>query len=280
LSAPLLRRSPVDVTRGLLFTLFASALLLVAFAFAAGDPGRARWSLGGALKAAVQQWLSALPSAVALLATGLPSGIDLDDVAHGQGPWPWEWNAFQNPGSFVLCAALLIGALPRPGKPAWRLLHARPPRLSWRCDGDGWFDRLQSCSTCALAAALFLGGDAVPSALAAPGWLTVALAAGLLLTKYTLLVLGVSFVRGLCLGSSAADYCRFALCVGLPASIVAGAAAEAWRLLATGSPFWGWIARGFAPASIVLGAFALALASARGLAAAREPGPPTLNPWL
>jgi hypothetical protein len=280
LSAPLLRRSPVDVTRGLLFTSFAAAALLVAFAFAAGEPGRPRWSIGGALTAAGQQWLCALPSAVALLAVGLPSGIDLDDLAHAQGPWPWQWNAFDSPGSFLAAAALLLGALPRPGKPFWRLAHARPPRLSWRSDGDGWFDRLYLCSTSALAAELFFGGDAMPSALAGPGWLMMALTASSLLVKYTLLVFGVSFLRGLCLGLGAREWCRFGLSVCLPASIVAFGVAEGWRWLALASPFFAWIAHGFAPALVGLVGLALIVGFVRVHAAAREPGPAPLSPWL
>jgi hypothetical protein len=280
LSAPLLRRSPVDVTRGLLFTASAAAALLVAFAFAAGEPGRARWSIGGALTAAAHQWLSILPSAVALLSVGLPSGIDLDDLARAQGPWPWQWNAFDSPGSLLACSALLLGALPRPGKPIWRLAHARPPRLSWRSDGDGWFDRLYLCSTCALAAELFFGGDAMPNALGGPGWLVLALTASSLLAKYTVLVFGVSFLRGLCLGLGAAEWCRIGLSVCLPASIVAFAVSEAWRWLALASPFFGWIAHGFAPASVVAVALALVLVVIRAQAAAREPGPAPLSPWL
>jgi NADH dehydrogenase len=280
LSAPLLRRAPVDVTRGLLVTLFASALLLVAFAFAAGQPGRARWSLGGALLAAAQQWLSALPGALALLATGFESGIELDDVVHAQGPWPWQWNAFQSPGYFLACAALLLGAVPRPGKPVWQLAHARPPRRSWRGDGDGWFDRLYLCSTCALAAALFLGGDALPAALSSPGWLGATLTAAVLLTKYTLLVLAVAFVRGLCLNISAAEWSRFALSVCLPVSLVAVAASKAWRVLCGVSPFWGWLAQGFGAASVAALLVGAALLAVRARAAAREPGPASLSPWL
>lgn len=280
MSAPLLRRTPLDVTRGLLVTLTVSAALLIAFAFAAGDPAPARWSLRRAAIAALQQWLCLLPAGVALLAAGFASGIDLDDVVHAQGAWPWQWNAMRDPGQFVACAALLLCAVPRPGKPIWRLAHARPPRLSWRSDGDGWFDRLYLSSTCALAATVFLGGDALPLALAGSSSLSALLAAAMLVSKYTLLVLGVSFVRGLCLGLGAGHFYRFSLGVGLPAAVVAVAASEAWRWLGAASSLWSWVERGFGPASAALALLALAVVLFRAHGASREPGPPSLSPWL
>jgi hypothetical protein len=280
LLAPLLRRSPVDVSRGLLLSLFASAVLLVVSAFARGLPGRSRWSLASGCKAAAQQWLSVLPSAVALLAVALPSGVDLDDVAHAQGPWPWQWNAFQSPGSLAACAALLGGTLPRPGKPIWRLVHARPPRLDWRSDGDGWFDRLQLCSCSALAASVFMGGDAVPPELGGPGWIAAALSATVLLAKYTALVLSLSFVRGLCLGSGAGEWWRFGLWVCLPVSIAAVAGNEAWRRLSVASPFWDWLTSAFAPACVAIALLAVALLVLRAPSAARQSGAPSPSPWL
>jgi hypothetical protein len=280
LSAPLLRRTPVDVTRGLLVTLSVSAALLIAFAFAAGEPAPARWSLRKGALAALQQWLCLLPAGVALLATGFASGIDLDDVVHAQGAWPWQWNAFHDPGLFVACGALLSSTVPRPGKPIWRLAHARPPRLSWRSDGDGWFDRLYLCSTCALAAAVFLGGDALPATVSGSGPLPALLTAAVLVSKYTLLVLGVSFLRGLCLGLDAAHFCRFAVGVGLPAAVAAVAVTEAWRWLGATSSLWSWVQRGFGPASAAALLLALAVVSFRAYGASRDPGPPSLSPWL
>ncbi len=286
LSAPLLRRVPLDVTLGLLFSMFVSAALLVALAFAGGGESRRRWSIQGALAAAWHQCSALLPAGVALLATCLDVGIDLDEVVHSQGAWPWQWNAFRGPGLFIACGTLLLGALPRPGKPAWRLAHARPPRLSWRSDGDGWFDRLYLCSTCAVASLVFFGADALPGA-ALPGAtlpgasvLGVVLSVGVLLLKYTLVVLVVSFLRGLCLGISAAQWSAFSWRFALPAALAAVALAQAWRSLGRSSPFWSWVELGFGPASVAVTALALVLVALRVHAASREPGPPSLSPWL
>jgi hypothetical protein len=281
LSAPLLRRAPVDPTLGLSLSLSLAAALLVAQAFAAGGEGRVRWSLAGACAAAFHQWATLLPAGLALLATGLSSGIELDDVAHAQGAWPWQWNAFQSPGLLLACAALLLTGLPRPGKPAWRLAHARPPRISWRSDGEGWFDRLYLCSACALATSIFFGGDALPGG--EPGdasWLATLAAAGVLLTKYTLLVLGISFLRGLCLGVSAEQWSRRGARFFVPAALGVYAVVELWRALGRASPFFGWVERGFAPASLAAVVLAFALVCLRARAAAREAGPPSLSPWV
>jgi hypothetical protein len=286
LSAPLLRRAPVDTTLGLSLSLSVAGAVLVARAFAAADEGRSRWSIAGACAAAFHQWVALLPAAVALLATSLSAGIELDDVARAQGPWPWQWNAFRAPGPMLACTALLLTCLPRPGKPAWRLSHALPPRLSWRSDGEGWFDRLYSCSACALAALIFFGGDAVPGAgapglePAGTGWLVTLGAAAWLLTKYTVLVLGVSFLRGLCLGVSADQWSRRGARFFLPAALAVFGVAELWRALGRASPFFGWLEPGFAPASLAVVLLAVALAFLRAQAAAREAGPPSLSPWL
>lgn len=281
LSAPLLRRVPLDVTLGLLVSMFVSAALLVALAFAGGGESRRRWSIQAALAAAWYQCSALLPAGVALLATCLDVGIDLDEVVHSQGAWPWQWNAFRGPGLFIACGTLLLGALPRPGKPAWRLAHARPPRLSWRSDGDGWFNRLYLCSTCAVASLVFFGADALPGgARTGASVLPLLLAAGVLLVKYTLVVLVVSFLRGLCLGISAAQWSAFSWRFVLPVSLAAVALAQVWRSLERSSPFWRWLELGFGPAAAAVTALALLLLAFRVHAAAREPGPPSLSPWL
>jgi hypothetical protein len=280
LSAPLLRRVPVDTTLGLSLALTVAAALLVAQAFAAGGEGRARWSLAGACAAAFHQWITLLPAGVALLATGLSAGIELDDVARAQGPWPWQWNAFQGPGLALACSALLLTGLARPGKPIWRLAHARPPRVSWRSDGEGWFDRLYLCSACALATSIFFGDDALPGLEPGAGWLFTLAAAGVLLTKYTVLVLGVSFSRGLCLGVSAEQWSRRGARWFVPAALAVYAVAELWRTLGRSSPFLGWVEQCFAPAQLAAALLGLALVCVRAQAAAREAGPPSLSPWL
>jgi hypothetical protein len=281
LSAPLLRRVPVDVSLGLSLCLFASSAVLSALAFIGSGAGNPRWSLRLASSAALSRWIVTLPAWLALAAASFQDGIDVGAVTSSRGPLPWHWSAFRDPTLFIACLALLASALPRAGKPAWRLTFARPPRLSWRLDGDEWFERLQLCTVCALATHLFLGGDALP--IAAPEDATplvLALPAVLLIAKYTLLVLGVSFLRGLCLGLTPAEWSRLTLRFGLPISLAALALGHVWRSLGAMSPFWSWVWLGFGPACVAVTALAIVMSTRRALAAAHDPSPPSLSPWL
>lgn len=281
LSAPLLRRVPVDVTLGLGLCLFASTAVLGALAFiGAGEPSQ-RWSLRRASSAAIARWVVTLPAWLSLAAASFQDGIDVGAATATRGPLPWHWSAFRDPTLFIACLALLASALPRAGRPAWRLTHARPPRLSWRLDGDEWFERLQLCTVCALATHLFLGGDALPLAgQLETSPLLVTLSALLLVAQYTLLVLAVSFLRGLCLGVTPSEWTRLTLRYALPLSLGALALGHFWRSLGAPSPFWSWIWLGFGPACVAATAAGVVLSARRALAAAREPSPPSLSPWL
>jgi hypothetical protein len=281
LSAPLLRRVPVDVSLGLSLCLFVSSAVLSALAFIGAGGHDQRWSLRRGSSAALSRWVVTLPAWLALVAASFQDGIDVGAATSSRGPLPWHWSAFRDPTLFIACLALLASALPRAGRPLFRLSHARPPRLSWRLDGDEWFERLQLCTVCALATHLFLGGDALP--LAGQDDITplvLALSALLLVAKYTLLVLGVSFLRGLCLGLTPAEWSRLTLRFGLPISLGALALGHIWRSLGAMSPFWSWVWLGFGPACVAATAFGLVVSHRRALCAAREPSPPSLSPWL
>jgi len=281
LSAPLLRRAPVDVSLGLSLCWFVASAVLSALAFVGAGQGRQRWTLGRALNAALARWVVTLPAWLALAAASFQDGIDLGAATPTRSPLPWHWSAFRDPTLFIACLALLASALPRTGKPSWRLWFARPPRLSWRLDGDEWFDRLQLCTVCALATHLFLGGDTLPLADALEaGPLLIGLSALLLVGKYTLLVLGVSFLRGLCLGITPGEWSRLTLYYAVPISLAALALGHVWRSLGGMSPFWSWVWLGFGPACLAAAALGLVSCARRALAAARQPSPPSLSPWL
>ena len=279
LSAPVLRRAPVDVGTGLMALMFVSAALLGAAAFGAGGSARERWSMRRALAAALCQWWVTAPAWLAVLAPCFASGVDLEDLVRAQGPWPWLWNAFENPGLLLACSVLLATTLARPGLPAWRLSHARPPRLNWRSAGDGWFDRLYLCSVSAVATLVFLGGDAWPGA--GDGALLPAVyAAMLLVVKYTLVVLGVSFLRGLCLGLSPAHWSRLTTRAVLPAALGALLLAHGFRVAAGAWPLWAWVAKGVGPASVAAVVFGALLLCRRLTQSAGATSPPALSPWL
>jgi len=270
---------PVDVSSGLLVVMFLAATVLGALAVLGAGEASERWSLRRGLAAAYQQWFTTAPAWLGVLAVYFEGGIALDDAARAQGGWPWLWNAFRNPGLFIACSAVLVTTIPRPGKSMWRLAQARPPRLSWRSDGDGWFDRLYTCSTCALVTALFLGGDALPGG-AAAGALGLAICAAVMLLKYTLVVLAASFVRGLFLGVTPGQWWRIGALRCLPLGLAALVVAPLWRSLVQTSALAGWAARGLAPAGVIAFALGLAFWARRSYAAGRDPGPPSLCPWL
>lgn len=279
LLSPLLRRALVDVSAGMLATMFGAAALLGASAFVgAGAPGA--WSMCRATRAACQQWLTTAPAWVAALGSCLASGRDLDELARAQGVMPWRWNAFTNPGLLLACVALLLTTLPLSGKPGWRLRHARPPRISWRPDGDAWFDRLYVCSTCGVVSSVFLGGGAQLAAAAGGALLPALGAAALALGTYAALVLSVSFVRGLCLGVGAEQWGRLTLRVCLPLSGAGVGATYLFGVFAVASPLGAWVGGGFGPASSVAVVLGLVLVAQRSWVAARDPSPPALSPWL
>ncbi len=282
LLAPLVRRAPVDVTLGLLALMFAAATLLGVFAFVEGGRGTRSWSFRRGIRAGFGQWLVSLPAWVALLAIFFESGIDFEEIVGAQGAAPWRWNAFENPGCFLLFGALLLTALPRPGKSNWRLLSARPPRVPWRGKGDGWLGWLYLCSTCAVATLAFLGGGGIGQA---PGDGGASLipslpAALLLLAKYSALVLAVAFLRALSLGVTTEQWQRVSLRVCLPVSLAAALLAQGWRLLEALPPFWHWLSLGFGPASFGAVLLACAAAAWRASREARRAPPASLSTWL
>jgi hypothetical protein len=281
LCAPLLRRVPVDVSSGLLVVMFIAAAVLGALAFLGAETASERWSLRRGLAAAYRQWFTTAPAWLGVLAAYFEGGVGLDDAARAQGGWPWLWNAFRTPGLFIACSAVLVTTIPRPGKSVWRLAQARPPRLSWRSDGDGWFDRLYICSTSALVTTLFLGGDAVPGlAREGAGVYALATCAAVMLLKYTLVVLAAVFVRGLFLGVTPGQWWRIGASRCLPLGLAALVVAPLWRSLVQTSALAGWAARGLAPAGVIALVLGLAFWAWRSYVAGREPGPPSLSPWL
>jgi hypothetical protein len=102
----------------------------------------------------------------------------------------------------------------------------------------------------------------------------------LLVVKYTLVVLGVSFLRGLCLGLSAWHWSRLTTRAILPAAAGALLLAHGFRVAAGASPLWAWVASGIGPASVAVVVVGAALLCRRLSQSASEPAPPALSPWL
>lgn len=279
LLAPVLRRAPIDVSLGLLALMFGSSALLGAFGLIAGGRVGARWSLLRGTRAALAQWVIAAPGWVAVLAICSEAGTDFDDIVRAQGAYPWQWNAFTNPGLLVLFVLLLLTALPRLGRPLWRLSRARPARAPTRGRGDNPLDRLYLCAMCAVAAVAFLGGGAWPARDVDVGGAAL-LPAVVLLAKYSGSVVVVSFLRRLSFGITSEQWAPLSLRVCLPLALAAAALAYGFRSLDAWSPFWRWIELGFGPLSFALLLVLGALMLWRALSPLQPPSTTSLSPWL
>jgi NADH-quinone oxidoreductase subunit H len=283
LLSPVLRRSPIDLTLGLFALMFGAATLLGAWHLVRGGRVDGRWSLLRGTQAALSQCVTTAPGWVALLSVCFETGVDFDEMVRAQGAAPWRWNAFSNPGLLVLFLLLLLTALPRLGKPAWRLAHARPPRAAWRARGDNLLGWLYVCSMCAVACIAFLGGDAWPGQTqdASRAALVPSLASALVLSaKYTGLVLFVSFLRTLALNVTTRDWAPVSARVCVPLSLAAAGLTYGWRSLDSLAPFWRWLQLGFGPASVAAVLLVFGVLAVRIMLALRQSPPPSLSPWL
>jgi NADH-quinone oxidoreductase subunit H len=162
----------IDV--GLLFVVAATALSVAALL----SKG-AGWK--GVRAATAVAWQH-VPAAVALACVIASTGsLRVQEIARGQGPWPWEWLAFRSPAllvAFVLfvgCMSIepdeLSPAAQRDTGPATKAPSSLPAFLE---DDPGvphpkrgrWIDeacRAHRSLVAGLASALFLGGWHLPS---------------------------------------------------------------------------------------------------------------------
>jgi hypothetical protein len=279
LLAPVLRRAPIDVSLGLLALMFGSSALLGAFALIDGGHVGARWSLLRGVRAALAQWVIAAPGWLAVLAICSETGADFDDIVRAQGAYPWQWNAFANPGLLVLFVLLLLTALPRLGRPLSGLAQARPMRAPPRGRGDNALGRLYLCAMCAVAAVAFMGGGAWPAQNVGAGSAAL-VPAVVLLVKYTGLVLVVSLLRSVSFDITSGQWAPLSLRVCLPLSLAGAALAYGFRSLDAWSPFWRWVELGFGPLSFAVLVVLGALVTWRVFSPLRPPSTSSLSPWL
>ena len=283
LFSPVLRRGPIDLTLGLLTLMFGSSALLGVWQLARGARLGTHWSLLRGIRAALLYCFVAAPGWLAVLSTCFETGVDFDDMVQGQGAAPWSWNAFANPGLLVLFVLLLLTALPRFGGSRARLAGARPFDMSWRGRGDSVLGWLYMCAMCAVAAILFLGGDAWPGELSSPSrtLFVPSLAASLVLvTKYTALVMAVAFLRALSLNVSLEQWGPVSLRICVPLAVLAVGVAYAWRSLDAFSPFWHWLKGGFGPVSVMTTVLGGAVLAWRVSSRWRRASPTALSPWI
>jgi NADH-quinone oxidoreductase subunit H len=284
LCAPLLRRTPLDLAFGLLSLAFGSATLLTAASLIAGGREGARWSLARGLRAALQRCAVIAPAWLAVLSCCLQSGVDADELVQSQGALPWQWNAFDNPGFTLAFVALLATTLPCGARPNSWLSHARLPAELGAAPSDSLLGAIYSRACCALAALVFLGGDAWPFPPSDPGSIFGVLAAlPVLLSfgKYTLLCAAVAALRELAQRLTLAQWAPLSLRYCLPLSLLSLVLGAAWPALAGSGGLTRWALAGAGP--LAIGA-ALAILAGAGLAlqrGLRHPAPAqSLSPWI
>jgi NADH:ubiquinone oxidoreductase subunit H len=263
---------------------FGSATLLTAASLIDGGRRGARWSLWLGVRAALGQWLALLPAWLAIVASCFPSGLDVDELVRAQGPLPYHWNAFANPGFTLLFGALLLGALPTQRRSPGGLRHARSSTAFGRYAQSGWLAALHSCSLCAVAALAFLGGDAWTGAADAAGPAMSAarfIPSLLLWLKYTGLCCGATLLGSLLERPTLSAWTPLSLRICLPLSLAGAVLAYAWRALEGRSDFWRWALSGYGPALLALLVLALLALPWQLVATLRRPDPaPGLSPWL
>ncbi len=293
LFSPVLRRAPVDVGLGLLAVMSGSAILLSLTRLLRARGRSGNWSLLLGLRTCANQLLMAIPAWIALLGIAFQSGLRVEDMVRGQGPWPWSWNAFADPGMTLSFVALWLSALPRAAGASGQPPSAAAAGAPEGGFGDGLLGWIYLCSTCGLCAVAFLGGDAsvaetqlasahVSALQLSPAHAGKALFAVLSLLKYTLLVLGLLGLRLTCSHLSSRDWGRISARVGVPIAVAGVVSSQGFRWLVEQGDFWAWIGEGFASVGVC---FALLAALGNvGLVArelrARRPFAAQLSPWL
>jgi len=100
-----------DLDVGLLFLLSVTSLVVVAI-LVGGWSSNSKWSLLGGMRSAAQIVSYELPSSVALLTIATRTGsLSTQRIVAAQGGWPWQWNLFADPFTFVAFFIWFVSAL-------------------------------------------------------------------------------------------------------------------------------------------------------------------------
>ncbi len=199
-----------DLDLLLLFVAFVASSIAIAMGQEEGFFPRAR-----ALATAV---LLSVPLVLALVsAVGTTGSLRGVDVVRGQGPAPWEWNAFRSPFALVLVLACIF---------AQGYLGTRPFGRRHGTSADTAY-RVGLVFSSAVLAVLFLGGYRLPGTVDKLTFFAKT-AAGLLLLAKTWSIVGLSLLVRFSLPTSKVDDgLRRGLKV-VPAALVAFVASLAW----------------------------------------------------
>lgn len=261
-----------------------AALAVASAVYQGGLVRRSAWSLAQGLLAGVRAVVQQLPVvAAALCAISVIGSAHLSTVVTDQAGFPHHWTVFRGPGALIAFLLLCASLVPELGVGEEELPEAIGVERGPRRAGLGYvIEWLCIWVTCGLAAALFLGGWALPWPTSEPASTLPMLVVGAAVfqTKCWLLVLLVAASRWLL------AHVRFEHVVGLwcrrvvPLSVAAVVMSAAWLRLVSHGPL-----RASEP-WIVVTLFALTLSvlvllAHRTLRACTSQTPTTgLNPWI
>jgi NADH-quinone oxidoreductase subunit H len=294
LSAMALGRSLIGVSAdlALLISVACAATWIAAFVQGGREPAASKrrgrqkngFRLGRGLVRAAQAFGLFLPVLLGLSSAVYEDGtLGLSELVAKQGGWPTEWRALQSPWTLLALLLVLFVWVPTRDELARGVVVARSKdaaaEISTADALARLLDGLALVLTCALAAAVFLGGWAVPSWLtreASGSSLPSLVGAGLYLAKTWLLLHAVLWWRHL-LAANRSEVWGTWLRWSLPLS--AGSFA-----LHVGAASFGWFAaekEALALSTQALLCVVLAFGMLRAVHVARGRLPNTaINPWL
>lgn len=284
LLSPWLRRTDVDRSAGLLAVMFGASLLLAAWTVLHGGRVGDRWSLARGLRSVIEYAGCVAPGWLALAAACWQRGLDLDELARGQGPAPWAWNAFQNPGLGLTAVLLLLSTVPQPPAPQRRLASARPASPSLSPRPRNAFAWMYTCAVCAIVSLAFSGGDVGFERLGAAqagDVRSASVAALVVLSKYAALSWLVVWLRSACFEPHFSAWSRISVRRGVPLAGVAMVLAHVWERGSAMQGLGAWVHAGAGLLFwlLCLAAAALALAYVRRAVHLPRRAAP-FSPWL
>ena len=100
-----------DLNVGILYVTSVTALVVVGILMA-GWASNNKWSLLGGIRSAAQIISYEIPAGLSIFPIVLITGsLSMQDIIKGQGAWPFQWNLFANPFTFVAFFVFFISAL-------------------------------------------------------------------------------------------------------------------------------------------------------------------------
>jgi NADH-quinone oxidoreductase subunit H len=159
-----------DLDIGLLFLLSVTSLVVVSIIMG-GWSSNSKWSLLGGMRSAAQIISYELPASVALLAIATLTGsLSTQRIVEAQGGWPWQWNLYRDPFTFVAFFIWFVSALAEGNRTPFDLPEAESELVSgYNTEYSGFrfslFPLVEWVNVAVIGAVgtmLFLGGWRLP----------------------------------------------------------------------------------------------------------------------